>query len=369
MRVLFTGGGTGGHVYPGLAVLERLSADRCAGPVQVAWVGRPAGVEEALVARQGIAFLPVHTGALRGRSPVQAACSLVNLARGIGESRQIVNTFRPEVVFSTGGYVTAPLTVAAWRSKVPVVIYLPDMQPGLAVRQLSHLATRVCVSFDSVQQHFTREVTVTGYPVRRELLTADKRAARKALGLGASTPVLLVLGGSSGAHSLNEAVSRHLAELLDLAAIVHVSGGADLAALEARADGLGTDCRSRYHLFGYLHEEMVSALAAADLVVARAGASTLAEFPAVGLPAILVPYPHAGQHQRVNAEYLAGRGAAIIVDDAQLGDRLVDEIRGLFTNPQRLHAMSQAMRAISVPDAADRLADVLIELAQGARRE
>jgi UDP-N-acetylglucosamine--N-acetylmuramyl-(pentapeptide) pyrophosphoryl-undecaprenol N-acetylglucosamine transferase len=273
VRALFTGGGTGGHVYPAFAVIERLIATRGVAAEDVAWVGRPASIEQELVTRQGLPFWPISTGALRGRSPIQALKSVGNLIRGAVEGRRLIREWKPDVVFSTGGYVTAPLTLAAWREHVPVMIYLPDMEPGLAVRQLSRFVTRICVSFDSVAAHFDRRnVLVTGYPVRQELLQADRASAREQLGLDATKMVVLVLGGSTGAHSINQAVGDHLEALLDLGQIVHVSGTADVSDLQERAETLPASLRCGYHLYGYMHEEMIAALAAADLVVARAGA-------------------------------------------------------------------------------------------------
>jgi UDP-N-acetylglucosamine--N-acetylmuramyl-(pentapeptide) pyrophosphoryl-undecaprenol N-acetylglucosamine transferase len=369
VRALFTGGGTGGHVYPALAVIERLIARRVVSAEEVAWVGRPTSIEQELVARQGLVFMPISTGALRGRSPIDALKSIGNLIKGAGEGRRLIREWKPDVVFSTGGYVTAPLTLAAWREHVPVMIYLPDMEPGLAVRQLSRFATRVCVSFDSVAAHLdARKVLVTGYPVRQELLEADRESARERLGLDPKSNVLLVLGGSTGAHSINQAISNHLEALLELGQIVHVSGVADLDDLRERSETLPALLRSGYHLYGYMHEEMIDALAAADLVVARAGASVLAEFPAVGLPAILVPYPYAGQHQRLNAQLLAQRGGAVVVDDDALLERLLDVVRALLSDRGRRDAMAVAMRSVSVPEAADRLADALVQIAKQVQR-
>ncbi|MHB1319367.1 MAG: undecaprenyldiphospho-muramoylpentapeptide beta-N-acetylglucosaminyltransferase [Anaerolineae bacterium] len=368
MRVLFTGGGTGGHVYPALAVADRLKA-RGVELAQLAWVGRPASIEEKLVTHYGMSYRPISSGALRGRSPWQVFTSVFHLLRGVGEGRRLIGELKPDAIFSTGGYVTAPLTVAAWMHHVPVLIYLPDMEPGLAVRFLARFATRVCVSFDSVAAFFDRrKVLVTGYPVRQELLTADRELARVRLGLDGSQ-VLLVLGGSSGAHSINQAVSRRLDALLEVAQVVHVTGAADLDALQELRATLPIARAARYHLYGYLHEEMIDALVAADLVVARAGASTLAELPAARLPAILVPYPYAGEHQRVNAGYLAQRGGAVIVTDADLDARLLGTVRGLLSDESRMADMAAAMWSISVPDAADRLAECLLDVAQGAQRD
>ncbi len=368
MRVLFTGGGTGGHVYPALAVIERLQADPAYGVEDdgIAWVGRNEGLEREIVARYGLPYLPISAGALRGQGPAAITHSLAQLARGIREGWRLLREWCADAVFATGGYVTAPLVLAAWLQRRPVLIYLPDMEPGLAVRTLSHLATCIAVTVEPVSRYFNaKQVTVTGYPVRRGLFTAQRPEARQRLGLHAERPVLLILGGSSGAHSINMAVHQELERLLALAQVVHISGKADFEALESRRRQLSETLQADYHLASYLHEEMADALAAADLVVARAGAATLGEFPAVGLPALLVPYPYAGQHQQENAQYMAERGAAIVLEDQSLPGSLAPAVAGLLADPGRLARMSEAMRQLSTHDAAERLALLLVEMAKG----
>lgn len=369
MRVLFTGGGTGGHVYPALSVIERLRDDPAYGAEAegIAWVGRVEGIEREIIERQGIPYRGIAAGALRGRGPRSLARSLAQLARGVGQGRRLLREWRADVVFATGGYVTAPLVIAAWLAKRPVLIYLPDMEPGLAVRVLSRLARKIAVTVDPVARFFPPDkVVVTGYPVRRSLFQATRLEARRRLGLQTDQPVLLVLGGSSGAHSINMAVNRELERLLPLAQIVHISGTADYQVLQARQSRLPETLQTKYRLAAYLHEEMVDALASADLVIARAGAATLGEFPAVGLPAVLVPYPHAGEHQQLNADYMAERGAAVVLNDRGLTDHLFDTVTALLADRARLARMSEAARELAVGDAAERLAALLAALAKGS---
>jgi len=208
---------------------------------------------------------------------------------------------------------------------------------------------------------------VTGYPVRADLLTTTRAAGRAALGLSEGLPVLLVLGGSTGARSINAAVRESLPRLLAICQVVHACGQPDYAALEDLRAALTVADRERYHLFAYLHE-MPQAMAAADLVVARSGAATLGEFPAVGLPAILVPYPYSGQHQARNAAYLADGGAALIIDDKDLAERLLPTIEMLLADSGQLQRMAAAARALARPDAAERIAGELVRLAEGGAR-
>lgn len=285
------------------------------------------------------------------------------MIRGAAQCAEIIRAFRPQVTFVTGGYVAAPAVWASWRARVPVLIYLPDLTPGQAIRLTSRLADRVAVSFPEVARYFSDKAVVTGYPVRRALLKADKAAARQALGLSNEDPVLLVFGGSRGARSINRALTAALPQLLPRCQVVHVSGWLDWPWVQEVADRLPDGLRGRYHPYVYLHDEMPQALAAADLAVTRAGASTLGEFPVCGLPSILVPYPFAGQHQDANAAYLAQRGAALIIPDGELDRRLAPVVLQLLDAPKERHAMAQAAARLARPDAARNIALELCHLA------
>ncbi|MCD6520856.1 MAG: undecaprenyldiphospho-muramoylpentapeptide beta-N-acetylglucosaminyltransferase [Anaerolineae bacterium] len=370
MRILVTGGGTGGHVYPALSVLEVLRREGAWFKVEeVAWVGEKGGIEERIVSREEVPFIAVSSGPLRGISPGQALCSVFLLARGIWQALRVVQRFAPDVVLSTGGYVSVPLVLAAWVLGRPVLIYLPDMEPGLAVRFLSLFAQRVAVSFEQVCRYFKKDkVFVSGYPVRRALYVTSKREARQRLGVPIEEAMVLVLGGSRGAHSINEAVRRDLQKLLQRAWVIHISGHRDYEELAQLKKGLEKDLARRYLLFAYMYEHMTDALAAADVVVARAGAATLGEFPAVGVPAILVPYPYAGQHQEVNARYLQERGAALVIEDEELSERLLLTVQALLDDREHLQAMGKAMRALAMPQAAELIARELSALAKGKKR-
>jgi UDP-N-acetylglucosamine--N-acetylmuramyl-(pentapeptide) pyrophosphoryl-undecaprenol N-acetylglucosamine transferase len=220
---------------------------------------------------------------------------------------------------------------------MPILVYLPDIEPGLAVRVLSRLAQRVAVSVEESLRYFpVRKTAVTGYPVRSELFTTDK--------------------------SINLALSKVLDRLLDVCQIVHICGRLDAHWVEAQRAGLPARLRVRYKAYAYLHEEMALALAAADLVVARAGAATLGELPALGLPSVLVPYPYAGRHQELNADYLVSRGAAVKIDNANLEGKLLPTVMELLGNEELLIQMGERARSLARPKAAQRIADELREL-------
>ena len=329
-------------------------------------MGEAGGLEESLARQAGIPFHAVDSGQIRGRAPWVMARNLARMGRGAQQCAALIREFRPDVAFITGGYVAAPLAWAAARARprVPLLIYLPDLTPGQAIRLTSRLATAVAVSFPEVAPYFPGKAVVTGYPVRAELLMAAQGHSPRRAGPGCGPAAAAgfrrqprrpqhqsgAAGGVAAAPA--DLPGRAYQWTIGLAGD-RGCGNAELRRNSRRRPASPT---LRYHPYPYLHDEMVQALAAADLVIARAGASVLGEFPAVGLPSILVPYPYAGQHQDANAAYLADRGAALVVPDGELADRLAPTVLGLFTEPERLAAMAAATRALARPDAAAAIA-------------
>ncbi|GIK36407.1 MAG: UDP-N-acetylglucosamine--N-acetylmuramyl-(pentapeptide) pyrophosphoryl-undecaprenol N-acetylglucosamine transferase [Chloroflexota bacterium] len=370
MRLIISGGGTGGHVYPALAVVPKLR-QQCA-ELDLLWIGSSGGMEQALVERAGLTFEAIAALGLRGKNPFAAAQGLWALSQGYRQSRQIMRRFRPDVLFVTGGYVCVPVTLAARQAGVPVIIYLPDIEPGLAIKFLARFAAKVAVTAPEAQQFFKPGLTVvTGYPVRDDLFSPSfqgggwgevKAAARRQLGLRDDLPVLMIFGGSRGARSINQAVAKDIESYLQICQVVHVTGTLDEAWVLARRAELSPELQTRYRVSAYLHDEMVTALLAADLVISRAGASVLGEFPAAELPAILVPYLYAGAHQNRNAEYLARHQAAVVIKDAELSQRLKETVIETITDQDKLRAMSRASARLAQPEAATRLAQVIVEV-------
>jgi UDP-N-acetylglucosamine--N-acetylmuramyl-(pentapeptide) pyrophosphoryl-undecaprenol N-acetylglucosamine transferase len=282
------------------------------------------------------------------------------LARGVLASYGILNDFKPDVLFFTGGYVAAPMAFAG--RSIPSVLYVPDIEPGMAIKSIARFADVIAVTTEQSQKFFNKRVYETGYPLRPDLALWDRHTAHRHLGISGKLPVVLVFGGSKGARSINLAVLNNLRRLLEKCEIIHLSGYGDWQTVQSTREQLPVDLASRYHAMSYLHE-MGAALAAADLVVSRAGASTLGEFPLFALPAILVPYPHAWRYQKVNADYLTRRGAAIILPDNRLNDELLATLTVLLDNPNKLKAMRAAMFELSHPRAAEKIASALLELA------
>jgi UDP-N-acetylglucosamine--N-acetylmuramyl-(pentapeptide) pyrophosphoryl-undecaprenol N-acetylglucosamine transferase len=314
--------------------------------------------------------LGVPAGGIHGLPPWRVAWNLTKLARGWLVALAAGLRERPTVLFTTGGYASVPVALAAWMLRVPILVYLPDMEPGWAVRFIARLATRVAVTVEEAAAYFpARKVVVTGYPVRAEFHSVDRAEARAAVGLTAKAPVLLVMGGSTGAQGINRPFCGVLAQVLELAQVVHVTGRIDWPWVQERREALPEALKARYHIYDYVHE-MGKAFAVADLAICRAGASILGELPFFGLPAVLVPYPHAWEYQRINADWLAERGAAIRLGEERLNEELLPTLRRLLGGHEARAAMAERMHALARPDAAARLAGELIALARaGGGRE
>jgi UDP-N-acetylglucosamine--N-acetylmuramyl-(pentapeptide) pyrophosphoryl-undecaprenol N-acetylglucosamine transferase len=322
-------------------------------------------MEAELVKRAGLPFEAIPAAGVHGVGLRALPGNLLQLARGYFSSLAIMRRLKPDAYFFTGGYVAVPMALASLRR--PQLAFVPDIQPGLALRAIGRLSDVVAVTAqESVRRYPARKrVVVTGYPVRRELVPQEKPPARRALGLDEAAPTALVFGGSLGARSINQALWACLDELLETAQVIHLTGSLDWPRVAALRQTLPEALRGRYLAHEYLHEQMALALSAADLVVSRAGASALGEYPRFGLPAVLVPYPHAWRYQLVNAKYLAGRGAALVLADERLKHDLLSTVVDLLADPRRLSAMSAAMKALDRPGAAEALADEIVRLAEG----
>ncbi|MEX0682367.1 MAG: UDP-N-acetylglucosamine--N-acetylmuramyl-(pentapeptide) pyrophosphoryl-undecaprenol N-acetylglucosamine transferase [Dehalococcoidia bacterium] len=369
MKLVLSGGGTGGHVYPALSVAEALRSLLPAGEaLDVLYVGSSAGNEAEIVERAAVPFRGVSAAPIRGRLPWQMATNAAKIGAGAAQSRSILSEFRPEVVLSTGGYASFPVALAARGRKIPLAVYLPDLSPGWAVRAIARLAQKVAVTaIESLRSLPGGKTIVTGYPVRSEFWKVDRASGRERLGLSPEEKVLFVSGGSTGAQRINRAVASDLAGLLELCEVIHVSGPGDEGWLREIRDGMPDALRNRYHLHGYMHDEMPWAMAASDLALCRAGASVIGELPALGLPAVLVPLPLAGAHQRTNARYLAKHGAATVLEEDYL-DNILPVVGTLLHDENRLRDMRDASRRLARPNAATRIARMLLDLAKDGQR-
>ncbi len=365
---MLAAGGTGGHVYPALAAAEVLQTQAIAH--ELVFVGTQGGFERPLVEAAGVRFAAYHevwAGPLNGVGVLTALVSLLKLAIGTLQAFALLLRHRPHAVLLTGGWANVPLAVAGWLLRAPMLVYLPDIEPALTVSVVARFARRVAVTVDDSRAFFKGSKTVTtGYPLRRSVREATRAAGRAHFGLDNDRPVLLVFGGSRGARSLNLALESCLAELLaDGVQVLHLTGTLDWERSQT-ATQAQRDARD-YHAFPYLHDDMGLALAAADVVLCRSGASTLGELPYFGLAGILVPYPHAWRYQKVNADYLVARGAALRLEDETLDKKLLPTLRELLANRVQLAQMQASARQLA-RDGAAALAAELLTLA-GAKHD
>ncbi len=315
-------------------------------------------MEKALVERAGLPFKAVPAAGVHGVSLSKLPGNLLRLAKGYRSSRRLLKQFDPDVLFFTGGYVAIPMAVAGLRRRS--VLFVPDIEPGLALKVLARFASRIAVSVEDSRKYFRNQekITVTGYPLREDLKKWTKAEALAYFDFDPQLKTILFLGGSSGARSINQAVMDIAGDLTREYQVIHLTGHLDWDEVQKRTSQLGP----RYQAFPYLHE-VGAAMACADLVVSRSGASTLGEYPYFGLPAVLVPYPYAWKYQKVNADYLVERGAALLLEDKYLKVSLLSTITDLMKNQDRLAQMSSAMRALSNPDAALAISELLFEMA------
>ena len=304
---------------------------------------------------------PLHRLRVTGidrTNPARAARAVLLAARASGRARRLLKRIGANAVLGGGGYVAGPVGLAAATLRLPVVLTEADSHLGVSNRLLAPFAERVCLAFPLPGRTGSKWL-VTGRPVPAGTTGADPAAARARLGVPAEGPCLLVFGGSLGARRLNEAALDAFGQAAPCT-VLHAAGRRDHDTLRARLDALGSP--AHYLLFPYV-EPFADALAASDVAAARAGGSVF-ELAAAGLPAVLVPYPHAtGNHQAANARFMVGAGAAIVIPDEELdGPRLAREVGGLLAAPQRMAEMSNAARSVARPDAAARVADELLAL-------
>ena len=342
-------------MYPALTVTERLSED-----TQVLWVGSEGGMEAELVGRANLPYRGIRAAGVHGVSIRQLPGNLVKLWQGYRQAKQILKDYKPDVILFTGGYVAIPMALAGL--KVRTLLFVPDIEPGLALKTLARFSDKIAVSVDDSRRFFSKKekIEVTGYPLRQDLMKWTKADALAYFGFTSKKPVILFTGGSSGARSINKAVVAILSELLKRYQVIHLTGHLDWETVRTATSNLPQS----YQAFPYLHE-MGAAYAAADLVVSRAGASVLGEYPFFGLPAILVPYPYAWRYQKVNADYLVEREAAVLLEDQYLQSQLLTQIDTLLDDQARLQHMQRAMKALAQPQAAERIASLLYEMAEG----
>jgi len=360
-RVMFVGGGTAGHSLPCLAVSQAVARRRPDAEFLFVGANRPA--DRSLFERLGLSHALLEVQPFPYRPSVRMLRAWLALHRARGRARALIADFRPDAVFTTGGYVSAPVVPEAARGGIPVVLHAADAMPGRANFALAQYADTVTLAYEEAAERLgSLRVVVTGQPVRRSILRASRERGRVRLGLAPEATVLLALGGSQGADSLNRAVLEALPHLGAIPGlhVVHLTGTTHLDRVRETAAGLQFAEGSGYQCHGYV-DEPGDVLAAADLVLSRCGSSSLAEITCLGLPCIAVPYPHAGGHQRLNALPLVEAGGAVLIEDRHLsGGTLSGVVSELLGDPARLRRMAEISRSLGKPEAAETIADLLL---------
>jgi UDP-N-acetylglucosamine--N-acetylmuramyl-(pentapeptide) pyrophosphoryl-undecaprenol N-acetylglucosamine transferase len=380
LRLIVTGGGTGGHTYPALTAVRTLQSRLAATgrALDVLWVGKADSLESRVAAAEGIAFTSVATGKIRrSKNPLKLASpsNVADMSRvplGVLQARKAINGFRPDVVLATGGYVAVPVGVAATRlCHVPLVVHEQTVRLGLANKTLAGAATRVAVSSESTVPLLPESVrgaaVVTGNPVRPQVFTGQADKAIDALGLRGfdrRLPTVYVTGGAQGSQQINHLVRDVLPWLVQHANVLHQCGPDNVAELREHTAHLPSPGAARYHLTGYVGAELPDVLALADVVISRSGAGTIAELTALGKAAVFVPLAtSAGNEQVHNARHLADNGAALALIDDVSPERLREAVTPLLTDAHQRSAMAERARSYGRPDAAERLADVVLAAA------
>ncbi|MFZ7104952.1 MAG: undecaprenyldiphospho-muramoylpentapeptide beta-N-acetylglucosaminyltransferase [Peptococcaceae bacterium] len=367
MRVLFTGGGTGGHVYPALAVakyiLEKFPDS------EVLYIGTKRGLEAKIVPEAGIPFKTIEVEGWQRKFSWQALRAGIKAFEGGTQALNVIKKFKPEIVMGTGGYVCGPVVLAAAFLKIPTVLHEQNALPGLTNKILARLVNKIMITFPESGNYFpdSGKVILTGLPVRKEILEISKRRGLEYLGLEEGKFTVLVSGGSRGAKSINTALLTIYPELLKnpRLQLIHATGeqGYEEIVNQLAQKGINIAEYGNLILRPYIYE-MQYALHAADLCIGRAGATFIAEISAIGLPAILIPYPYAAEnHQEFNARSLVKQGGGVMILDKELtGERLLLTLDEFYNDPAKTIAMSKNIKKAGNPDSLEKIMKVLGDL-------
>jgi len=358
MRVMLAGGGTGGHVYPGIALAREFQ--RQASATEILFVGTEKGLESRLLPREGFRLGTVRVRGLIGKGWASGILTLLRLPVACWDAARLLLSFKPDLIVGSGGYASGPVILMAWMMRRKIVLLETNLVPGLTNRCLAPLADLIALAWEGSKVHLSgKAIRLFGCPIRRELI---------AEGLSSSSPsgkTLLLLGGSQGAHAMNSAMLEavdHFGLFKDEIKIIHQTGPRDYESVREAYTKKGVQARVEPFI-----EDMRTVYQQATLVISRAGATTLAEITACGKPAILIPFPHAaGGHQEQNARALEAVEAVLVIRQDDLsGPFLAQLILDLLMDPVRLERMGKASRQLGRPDAAEKIVDACLELVRG----
>lgn len=366
LRIVFAGGGTGGHLFPALAIADKIK--QLKPDAEITFVGTKDKIEARVVPQRGYNFAPIWISGFRRKFTFNNLLFPIKVVVAIAQSFFLMKKVKPDVVIGTGGYVCGPPLYVATKMKIPTLIQEQNSYPGATTRKLAAYVNEVHISFESSRQHLRRSdnIKLSGNPTNAKLGTVTREEGAKHFSFNPNTKTLLVFGGSLGATSINMEMDRILPELLKAGAqVIWQTGKIDFERINKGMQAkLDVEEKRRVRIYEFI-EQMEFAYAASDVAVCRAGASTIAELAVVGLPSVLVPYPFAAaDHQTENARAMVEQGAAVMIKDGDLNAQLLSTVKELLADEPRLAKMSEQARSLGKPDAAATIAQAALELAK-----
>lgn len=347
--IVFTGGGTAGHVTPNISLIDALDKDKW----QIHYIGSKEGIEKAMIDPIGVPFHAIKSGKLRRYFSFQNFIDPLNVLIGIVQSYWLIRKLKPQVVFSKGGFVALPVVMGAYLNRVPVIAHESDIIPGLANRLSFPFVTKICVTFESAKNHFKQKqkIEVTGTPLRQQLFQGDKARGLAWCGFDASKPCVLVVGGSQGSSRLNDVIRRHLSIFTEQYQVIHLCGKGKLDAAFNNRPG--------YFQMEYANEELPDLMAASDVVISRAGANALYEILALSKPHVLIPLSSnvSNGHQIHNATYFEKQGISTVLnDDGITANQLLVAVNRVYAQKEQLVGQ---MKALDIHSATDKIITLL----------
>lgn len=367
MKILFTGGGTAGHIFPIIAIVREIKRRYPSGGFEFFYLGPKDKFSGELLSQEGIVVKTILAGKIRRYFAFQNIIDIFfKIPIGIFQAFYYVFVISPDLIFSKGGYGSVPGAIAGWVLLTPIFLHESDIAPGLANKITGKFALEVFASFPVEKTEYfpAKKIISVGNPLRKEILTGSEEEAKKIFNLQGGKPVILILGGSQGAQRINDRILAMLPEALRNFEIIHQTGKKNFKEVEAEAEVMmKKEFKKYYHSFPFLNEvELANAYWVADLIISRAGAGSIFEIAAVGKPSILVPLPESAQdHQLKNAYVFAEHGAAIVMEEANFKPHFVlEKLKYLFSQPQKLEEMARRAKEFSKPEAARIIAEYIV---------
>lgn len=365
MRCMITGGGTGGHIYPALAIATEIK-DRFK-DAEILYVGTEKGLESELVPKEGFNFKTIRVKGMPRRISIDAIIAMKELLLGLSDANKIIKDFKPDIVIGTGGYVCGPVVYMASKKNIPTVIHEQNAFPGITNKILSRYVDRILITFEESKKYFKfpEKIVITGNPIRKNILKVDKNKAYFDLNINPNTPFVLSFGGSGGQKKLNEAMSYVIEKNIDnkYLQIIHVTGNRFYEEFNEEIKAKGLAVSDNIRIVPYLYD-IPKALNVADLVITSAGAITLAEISAIGVPSILTPKGYTAEnHQEYNAKAFKEKGASYLILEKDLSGRVLYEaIDEIISDKKKLNDMEKKSKVLGKPNATEKIVDIIEEI-------